>query len=48
MIEIFTPYIHVAGKIVWASQYGLKVFHFCVTPEEHEAYLARKSSNKNK
>lgn len=48
MIEIFTPYIHVGGKIIWASQHGLKAFHFYVTAEEHEAYLARKSSKKNK
>lgn len=48
MIEVFTPYIHVGGKVIWASQRGLKAFHFYVTQEEHEAYLARKRSKKSK
>ena len=47
MVEIYTPFIRKGGKIIWASQYGLKAFHFYVTQEEHEAYLAKRSKKED-
>lgn len=42
-MEIFTPFITVNGRRIFAKEVGLKVFRFEVTEEQHKAYLEKKA-----
>ncbi|UOK65378.1 hypothetical protein MT997_14155 [Paenibacillus sp. OVF10] len=47
-MTIYTPYITVNGKRIFASAYGLKVFAIEVTEEQNERYWARRAEKEKK
>lgn len=47
-MRICRPWITVNGVRIYAKDKGLKAFCWEVTPEQHEAYLAKKKKEKEK
>lgn len=47
-MTIYTPYITRNGRRVYASEYGLKVFCFDVSDEQHKRYLEKKKRQRTK
>ena len=47
LVDVYTPRIRLRnGKVILASSYGLVAFHFRVTWEKHERYMARRNKSK--
>ena len=46
-IDIFTPWKTVKGKKLYAPDFGLRAWHFRVTPEQNARYWAKRGNKAN-